>query len=35
MGIDLTNKKNRSLKKDLWLIFKTIAVLFNRKNSAV
>ena len=35
MGFDLTYKKNWSLQYDLWLIFKTIAVLFNRKNSAV
>jgi len=35
MGFDLTYKKNWSLQYDVWLIFKTIAVLFNRKNSAV
>ena len=35
MGFELTYKKNWSLQYDLWLIFKTIAVLFNRKNSAV
>jgi anti-anti-sigma factor len=35
MEFDLSYKQQWSLKYDLWLIFKTIAVLFNRKNSAV
>lgn len=35
MEFDLSYKQKWSLKYDLWLIFKTIAVLFNRKNSAV
>lgn len=35
MEFDLSYNQKWSLKYDLWLIFKTIAVLFNRKNSAV
>lgn len=35
MEFDLSYKQNWSLKYDLWLIFKTIMVLLNRKNSAV
>lgn len=35
MGFDLTYKQNWSLKYDLWLILKTILVLFDRKNRAV
>ncbi|WP_434685860.1 sugar transferase [Pseudanabaena minima] len=35
MGFDLTYKRNWSLKYDLWLIWRTIAVLFERNNGAV
>jgi lipopolysaccharide/colanic/teichoic acid biosynthesis glycosyltransferase len=35
MEFDLAYKHNWSLKDDLWLILKTIMVLFKRKNSAV
>jgi len=35
MGFDLTYKRNWSLKYDLWLIWKTIVMLFERNNGAV
>jgi anti-anti-sigma factor len=35
MGFDLTYKRNWSLKYDLWLIWKTIVMVFNRNNGAV
>jgi anti-anti-sigma factor len=35
MGFDLTYKRNWSLKYDLWLIWRTIAMLFERNNGAV
>jgi anti-anti-sigma factor len=35
MGFDLAYKKKWSIKYDLWLIWKTVAVLFERNNGAV
>jgi anti-anti-sigma factor len=35
MGFDLTYKRNWSLRYDLWLIWRTVAVLFERNNGAV
>ncbi|MDX2257219.1 MAG: sugar transferase [Pseudanabaenaceae cyanobacterium bins.39] len=34
MGFDLAYKRNWSLRYDLWLIWKTIVMLFNRNNGA-
>lgn len=35
MGFDLTYKRKWSLKYDLWLIWRTVAILFERDNGAV